>query len=437
MAKAADAGRAARDLRLVVAAHAVSTYGSYLNLVALGLFTLELTGSAAQTGLFMAVRLAAGFLMGPVSGLLAGRYRRTRLMIGADVLSAATLALLVAAPAGARLAALYALAVVLGCGQTLWGVALRSELPDLAGPQRRARANARLVAARSVAMLLGFASAGVLVAGLGYEVAFLLDAGTYALSAGLLARVPARRPVAAAPEAAGPAAPTGPRAWAGVGVLRSVAPVVVAMIGVRAADAFGSAAHNVGIPVQASLVRPDSPAAYAAVFLTSWAVGSLAAGRWCARLAARTGQVGSPRAFGVATCLMSLFFVLAFTDPPLWLLIPLTLAAGAADGYAEISYTTRLQGVDESRRARLFGFASAAQNAGFGLGMIGCSAALDRAAPFTVVAVAHGVACAVALAFLLAQTVRPSDRRAPPTDATRRPTAPTGTTARRPPEPPR
>ncbi|MFC8851098.1 MULTISPECIES: hypothetical protein [unclassified Micromonospora] len=29
MAKAADVGRAARDLRLVVAVHAVSTYGSY------------------------------------------------------------------------------------------------------------------------------------------------------------------------------------------------------------------------------------------------------------------------------------------------------------------------------------------------------------------------------------------------------------------------
>ncbi|WP_229403445.1 MFS transporter [Micromonospora okii] len=408
MAEEAGAGRAARDLRLVVAAHAVSTYGSYLNLVALGLFTLELTGSAVQTGLFMAARLTAGFLMGPVSGLLAGRCRRTRLMIGADVLSALTLVLLVAAPAGARPTALYALAVVLGCGQTLWGVALRSELPDLAGPQRRARANARLVSARSVAMLLGFASAGVLVAGLGYEVAFLLDAGTYALSALLLARVPARRPATA-----GATAPAGPRALAGVDVLRAVAPVVVAMIGVRAADAFGSAAHNVGIPVQASLVRPDSPAAYAAVFLTSWAVGSLAAGRWCARSAARTGGAGSPRAFGVATCLMSVFFVLAFTDPPLWLLVLLALAAGAADGYAEISYTTRLQGVDETLRARLFGFASAAQNAGFGLGMVAFAAALDRAAPLTVVAAAHGAALAVALGFLLAQTLRPADRHDP------------------------
>ncbi|MGC4808263.1 MFS transporter [Micromonospora sp. DT233] len=398
----------ARDLRLVVAAHAVSTYGSYLNLVALGLFTLEVTGSAVQTGLFMAVRLTAGFLMGPLSGLLAGRHRRTRLMIGADLLSALSLVLLVAAPAGAGPPLLYLLAVVLGGGQTLWGVALRSELPELAGGDRRARANARVVSARSVAMLLGFASAGILVARFGYQTAFAIDAGTYALSAALLARVTARRPGAAPATAA----PAGPRALAGFGVLRAVAPVVVAMIGVRAADAFGSASHNVGIPVQATLVRPDSPAWYAAVFMTSWAVGALAAGRWCARLAARPGgAVGSASAFGVATCLMSVFFVLAFTDPPLWLLVPLSLAAGAADGYAEIGYTTRLQAVDEAIRPRLFGFASAAQNAGFGLGMIGCAVALDRVAPLAVVAVAHGAAFAVALTFLLVCMFRrPADR---------------------------
>ncbi|WP_141714197.1 MFS transporter [Micromonospora inyonensis] len=57
-------------------AHAVSTFGSFLNLVALGLFVLHLTGSTVQTGAFMAVRLAAGFLTGPVAGRLAGRHRR-------------------------------------------------------------------------------------------------------------------------------------------------------------------------------------------------------------------------------------------------------------------------------------------------------------------------------------------------------------------------
>ncbi|MBO4204875.1 MFS transporter [Micromonospora echinofusca] len=391
------ADRSTRTVVVLASAYAVSTYGTFLNLLALGLFALHVTGSALSTGLFMAVRLAAGFLMGPLAGLLAGRYSRRYLMIGADLLSAGTLGLLVAAPVGVRPALLWPVAVVLGAGQTLWGVALRSSLPDLVAADQLTRANSRLVTARSVAMLLGFASAGLLVARVGYSAAFLLDAATYLVSALLLVTLRRRwGPAPAVGRGAGARRAGDRRA-----LLRVVGPVVVGMIGVRAADAFGSASHNVGLPVYANLVRPDDPAGFAATFTTAWAVGSLVAGRWVSWRSRRGSGVTSERSFGLATCAMSVFFVLAFTGLPLWLLVPVAVAAGAADGYAEISYTTRLQGAPADRRAALFGFASAAQNAGFGLGMVGCAALLDRYAPLPVIAVAHGAALATALAFLL------------------------------------
>jgi MFS family permease len=405
-----------RELRLVATAHAVSTFGSFLNLVALGLFVLHLTGSTLQTGVFMAVRLSAGFVTGPVAGRLAGRYRRPYLMIGADLLSAGMLVLLVVAPAGARTTVLYGLAVALGAGQTLWGVAMRAHLPTLVGPDQRTRANGLVVTVRSVAMLLGFASAGVLVGWLGYQVAFLLDAATYLTSALLLLPV-ARRTAPVGPPAAADRAAVPGGGPGRLGLLRVIAPVVVAMIAVRAADAFGSASHNVGLPVYATLVRPDAPATFAATFTTAWAAGSLLAGRWAARRARRggtAGRGGSELPFAVATCLMSVCFVLAFTGLPLWLLVPVTLAAGAADGYAEISYTTRLQAVDDHLRPRLFGFASAAQNAGFGLGMIICAGLLERFTPFAVVGAAHGLALAAALTFLLVHVrLRTTARRQP------------------------
>lgn len=427
MGKPAGADQSWRELRLVAGAHAVSTFGSFLNLVALGLFVLHLTGSTIQTGAFMAVRLAAGFVMGPVAGRLAGRHHRPYLMIGADLLSAGMLVLLVTAPAGARPTVLYGLAVVLGAGQTLWGVAMRSYLPTLVGPELRTRANGLVVTVRSVAMLLGFASAGVLVGWWGYHLAFLLDAATYLTSALLLLPVARRSAATAHPpttptgtaSTGSPASANGPASAGsgvvgGVGVLRAVAPVVAAMIAVRAADAFGSASHNVGLPVYATLVRPDSPATFAATFTTAWAAGSLLAGRWAARRASRDGRDGAELPFAVATCLMSVCFVLAFTGLPLWLLVPVTLAAGAADGYAEISYTSRLQGVDDGLRPRLFGFASAAQNAGFWLGMIICAGLLDRFAPLPVVGAAHGLALAAALAFLIVQVrLRTTARRRP------------------------
>lgn len=393
------ADRGARDVVLIATAYAVSTYGTFLNLLALGLFTLHITGSALSTGLVMAVRLAAGFVMGPVSGVLASRFPRRYLMIGTDLLSATALGLLVVAPAGVQPTLLYPVSVVLGAGQTLWGVALRSGLPDLVPADQLTRVNGRLVAARSVAMLLGFASAGVLVARVGYPVAFGIDAVTYLVSALLLLALPGRLGRApASRQQAGTDPATAKRRFT---ALRAIAPVIVGMIGVRAADALGSASHNVGLPVYANLVRPDDPAAFAATFTTAWAVGSLVAGRWCAWQAGRGARATSEWSFGIATCLMSICFVLAFTGLPLWLLIPVAVAAGAADGFAEISYTTRLQGVDPARRAQVFGFASAAQNAGFGLGMIGCAALLDRYAPLPVIAAAHGLALTTALVFLV------------------------------------
>ncbi|MEV0327825.1 MFS transporter [Micromonospora echinospora] len=395
-------------------AHAVSTFGSFLNLVALGLFVLHLTGSTVQTGVFIAARLAAGFLTGPVAGRLAARHRRPYLMIGADLLAAGMLVLLVTVPAGARTPVLYGLAVALGAGQTLWGVAMRAHLPTMVGADRLTRANGLVVTLRSVGMLLGFASAGVLVGWLGYHVAFLVDAATYLLSALLLLPVARRAPAADRPAPTTGRPTVAARAPGRFGLLRAVAPVVPAMIAVRAADAFGSASHNIGLPVYATLVRPDSPATFAATFTTAWAAGSLLAGRWAARRAKRSGRGPTELPFGVATCLMSVCFVLAFTGLPVWLLVPVTLAAGAADGYAEISYTTRLQAVDADLRPRLFGFASAAQNAGFGLGMIVCAALLDRFPPLPVVGAAHGLALAVALVFLVAHVrLRTAARRQP------------------------
>ncbi|HET8657967.1 MAG TPA: MFS transporter [Micromonosporaceae bacterium] len=399
-------GAARHGVKVLAAAYAISSYGSFLNLVALGLFAFEVTGSGLRTGLFMALRLGSGFLAAPLAGVLATRYPRRPLMIGSDLLSAGALTALVAAPAGAQPVLLYGLALVLGATQAQWGVAMRSAVPDLVGPDGRTRANSQLVTARSLAMLAGFASAGVLVSQLGFHRTFLVDAASYVVCAALLLAVPLDRDGAArrrGVHAAGPGRGAGRGRGAGgrLGVLRVLPAVLVAMVVVRTADAFGSASHNVGLPVYANLAAPGDPAAFAATFLTAWAVGSLAAGGWLGRRA-RTRELSRPEpVFGVATCLMSVFFVLCFTGPPVWLLVPLAAAAGAADGIAEITYTARLQGVPDEQRARVFGSAIAAQNAGFGLGMVGCAMLLDVLGPFPVVAVAHTAALATALGFLI------------------------------------
>ncbi|MFD0384835.1 MFS transporter [Streptomyces stramineus] len=195
--------------RLLVVGNGISAYGSYLNMVALNVFIYHVTGSALTAGLFMALRLVTNVLAGFVAGRLVSRHDRKRLMVGADLTQATALGVLLLTPDGGRVALLFALAVVTGSCSTLSQVALRSSVPEIVGAELRTRANGLLVTGRSLAMIAGFASSGVVVAQLGYATAFALDAATFVISAVILFLLPLRtRAAAGAP--AGGGAPEGP-----------------------------------------------------------------------------------------------------------------------------------------------------------------------------------------------------------------------------------
>ncbi|WP_328767489.1 MFS transporter [Streptomyces sp. NBC_00286] len=78
---------------------------------------------------------------------------------------------------------LVGVAAVLGAGNTFFTVALRSAVPVMIGQEARTRANGLLVAARSLAMVLGFASAAPVIGFGGYATAFAVNAASFAISA--------------------------------------------------------------------------------------------------------------------------------------------------------------------------------------------------------------------------------------------------------------
>ena len=376
-----------RGFSLLVAGYSCSAYGNYLNLVALSLFTLVVTGGPLGVGIVMALRLGAGFAAGLGAGRLVNRFDRRRLMICTDTAQAVAMVALAVFPANVPL--LVAAAVVLGVGNTLFTVALRSSVPAMVGPDQRVKANGRLVAGRSVGTVLGFASAGVIVGTGGFGAAFSVNAASFVVSAIALAllRLPTRtEPV-----------PAGTTAVPVAGRLLALAgPVVVLMIAVRGADAFGSASHNMAMPLYASHLDPADPAVVMSQFWAAWAVGSLLAHQLTRRVA--LGE----RAFAAGTFLMAVSFVLAFAVPAGPALVVAALCAGLADGFTEIVYTSRLQEAPDEQRGRLFGLSATAETAGFAAGMLASSAVLEVAPPLSVVAMFHGVAVLAATGLLAA-----------------------------------
>lgn len=404
-----------RYFRLLVLGNGISAYGSYLNMVALNVFVYDATGSALAAGLFMAVRLATSVGSGWVSGRLVSVYDRKRLMVGADLCQAAALLSLLLAPDGVRPGLLYVLAVVTGGCSTLSQVALRSSVPEIVGAEHRVRANGLLVTGRSLAMIAGFASAGVVVAELGYSAAFALDAATFLVSATVLFLLPLRTRAAGKPSHDGSARTSG-AARRTARMLLGTAPLLMAMIAVRAVDGLGSSSHNVALPLYSSSLDPDHPATFISQFWATWALGNIVAQQVIGRLTKRTGRTPGEKAFALGACVMSAGFIVVFCGLPTVPAVIAALVAGAADGFTEIVYVSRLQSAPDEQRGRLFGLSASAENTGFGLGMLASGALLETFSPLQVVAAFHGLAIVLCAALLLWLAARDATSPPPPAE---------------------
>ncbi len=387
-----------RNFRLLTLGNGISAYGSYLDMVALNIYVYHITGSALITGLFMALRLAATVAAGVTSGRLVSRRDRKLLMASADVTQAVALVVLVSAGHSARVPLLFGLAIVLGACSTLSQVALRSSIPEIVGSDQRVRANGLLVTVRSMAMVAGFASAGLVVARFGYPAAFGLDATTYLVSAVILLLLPIRtraQPVSGETTASGD---TGRHAW--LAPLRAN-PVLAVMIAVRICDGLGSSSHNVALPIYSSALDPSHPAAFISQFWATWAIGNIIAQQGWRRYAKRTGRAPGERVFVVGSCVMSGAFIVVFTGLQALPAAIAALIAGIADGTTEISYVSRLQDTPDKVRSQLFGLSASAENTSFGLGMVMCALLLERYSPLQVVAAFHGLAIVLCTGILL------------------------------------
>ncbi|WP_306215565.1 MFS transporter [Actinoplanes sp. RD1] len=389
--------------RVLAAGSMISTFGGYLNMVALNLFVYQATGSAVGVGAFLALRLGCGFVAGLGAGWVAARLPRRAVLIGSHLVQAASLTALAVSPEPAQIALLPVVAVVSGVLGTVSAVVLRSSVPGLVGPEHRVAANGLLVTGRAVATAAGFATGAVLVGWLGYRAAFAVDAATFLAPALVLLLVPMpfERP---RPDAT-PVRERHGRTWRRTAFAAlATTPVIAVIVAVRAADAFGSASHNVGLPVYATQIRPGDPAGFVGTFFAVWAVGLIVAHQGVRLARRRLGAayddpVRTQRGFVIGTCVMSIAFVAAFAGLPTAGMLGVALVAGIADGYTEITYSTRLQAEPEPARGYAFGLTAMAENGGFGAGMLVAGGLIELWGPLTTALAMHGVV--VILAVLL------------------------------------
>ncbi|MGI8695834.1 MAG: MFS transporter, partial [Mycobacteriales bacterium] len=187
----ASAGRLPRDFWLYFTGQAASTLGSSFTQFALPLLIFALTGSAANLGAAMATSFAPYLLFGLVIGAVSDRLDRKRMMIGTDLVRAALIALIPALSVAGVLHVgwIYAVAFLQSTARIFFDAGEFAAIPSLVAKDRLVTANGRIQASFSAAGIVGPVLAGVLVSVAPIADVLLVDAATFALSAGSLALI--------------------------------------------------------------------------------------------------------------------------------------------------------------------------------------------------------------------------------------------------------
>ena len=179
-----------RDLRLLLAGQAVSQAGDWLYNVALIVYVLDATGSAAWVAAVELAHLVPWIVMSPVGGLMADRFDRRRLLIAGDLVQVVTmLALASLAAAGGSPAAAVAIALVAALTQVAQSPSLQASIPALVDERGLASVNALMSAIMNFAIVVGPAIGAVLLILGSPAAAFAVNAISFLVSAACFALI--------------------------------------------------------------------------------------------------------------------------------------------------------------------------------------------------------------------------------------------------------
>ncbi|WP_245640960.1 MFS transporter [Streptomyces megasporus] len=329
------------------AANLVSNAGTWMQLTVQNLLVLQVTGSAAMTGLSVAVQAAPGLLLGVAGGAVVDSWpRKVTATVSQAVLG--TVAFVTAALVASDLlntGVLMALAAVTGLIATVDGPACALLGNDLVEPRDVPSAIALGSVVHSVGRLAGAALAGSAVAWFGTAAAYVANGLSFLVVASV---IPFLKPVPRPPRAGEPAAAAargrgGRKRAAGRGGAREGLafflrrPRLVALAGITGVSAvFG---RNYGLTLAVLVTGPLAGGAgdfgtVATVLAVGGTIGAVLAGRL---------RRPSVRLVAVMAACGALLQVAAGLSPSLVVLILLVAPMAVVESVSDTAGTTVLQ----------------------------------------------------------------------------------------------
>jgi MFS family permease len=177
-----------RRFRLLFVATFTSGIGNWLAVVALQVDVYDRTHSGWWVGALLVANILPAVFLGLLLGPVVDRFSRKGLMIGSDL---GRLAVFVALPFTHSATAVVLLAAAAGIGNAFFRPAVLAGLPNLVDDEDLPAANALLQLVEWTTTAAGPIAGGALVAAAGPHLAYWANAGTFAVSALLVALIPA------------------------------------------------------------------------------------------------------------------------------------------------------------------------------------------------------------------------------------------------------
>ncbi len=164
----------------------VSNFGDTLHYIALVVLVYQLTGQGLAVAVLVAAEVVPVLLLGPVAGVVIDRFSRKAVLIASDLIRAG-LVLSLLWPQGTWHA--YLVAAGVAAGNTFFNPTVQAVIPALTTEEQRLAANSVAWSTGRLVQILASALAGGLIALVGTQVAFGLNAATFVVSALLLLRL--------------------------------------------------------------------------------------------------------------------------------------------------------------------------------------------------------------------------------------------------------
>jgi MFS family permease len=164
----------------------VSSFGDTLHYIALVVLVYQLTGRGAAVAVLVAAEIIPVLVLGPVAGVVIDRFSRKVVLIAADLVRALLVVSLIW-PQGAWHA--YLIAAGIAAGNTFFNPTVQAVIPSLTTEDQRLAANSVAWSTGRLVQIIASAIAGGLIALIGTDAAFLLNAVTFVISALLIVRL--------------------------------------------------------------------------------------------------------------------------------------------------------------------------------------------------------------------------------------------------------